>query len=288
MRKLFRFKRLRRGGRSRVGNAALFVVMIALSVLMIAPLVYSVINSFKPLDELFAYPPRFFVVRPTMENYSMLFKLVANMRVPFSRYLFNSAFITALTTVASVVIASMAAYPLAKYKLRLGWLFDLVVLTLLFNGTVLALPQYVIMARLHLINTMLVYIIPNLAAPLGLFLMKQFMERIPMPLIESARIDGATQFQIFFRIVIPQVKPAWMTLTLFTFQSVWAQQPLNMVFDENLKLLNMAFTNVIAAGISRMGPSMASAVVLMLPLIVVFLVTQSNVIETMSASGIKE
>jgi ABC transporter, permease protein len=288
MRKLFRFKRLRRGGRSRVGNAALFVVMIALSVLMIAPLVYSVINSFKPLDELFAYPPRFFVVRPTMENYSMLFKLVANMRVPFSRYLFNSAFITALTTVASVVIASMAAYPLAKYKLRLGWLFDLVVLTLLFNGTVLALPQYVIMARLHLINTMLVYIIPNLAAPLGLFLMKQFMERIPMPLIESARIDGATQFQIFFRIVMPQVKPAWMTLTLFTFQSVWAQQPLNMVFDENLKLLNMAFTNVIAAGISQMGPSMASAVVLMLPLIVVFLVTQSNVIETMSASGIKE
>ena len=286
MRKLFRFKRLRRGGRSRVGNAALFVVMIALSVLMIAPLVYSVINSFKPLDELFAYPPRFFVVRPTMENYSMLFKLVANMRVPFSRYLFNSAFITALTTVASVVIASMAA--LAKYKLRLGWLFDLVVLTLLFNGTVLALPQYVIMARLHLINTMLVYIIPNLAPPLGLFLMKQFMERIPMPLIESARIDGATQFQIFFRIVMPQVKPAWMTLTLFTFQSVWAQQPLNMVFDENLKLLNMAFTNVIAAGISRMGPSMASAVVLMLPLIVVFLVTQSNVIETMSASGIKE
>ena len=213
MRKLFRFKRLRRGGRSRVGNAALFVVMIALSVLMIAPLVYSVINSFKPLDELFAYPPRFFVVRPTMENYSMLFKLVANMRVPFSRYLFNSAFITALTTVASVVIASMAAYPLAKYKLRLGWLFDLVVLTLLFNGTVLALPQYVIMAHLHLINTMLVYIIPNLAAPLGLFLMKQFMERIPMPLIESARIDGATQFQIFFRIVMPQVKPAWMTLT---------------------------------------------------------------------------
>ena len=288
MRKLFRFKRLRRGGRSRVGNAALFVVMIALSVLMIAPLVYSVINSFKPLDELFAYPPRFFVVRPTMENYSMLFKLVANMRVPFSRYLFNSAFITALTTVASVVIASMAAYPLAKYKLRLGWLFDLVVLTLLFNGTVLALPQYVIMARLHLINTMLVYIIPNLAPPLGLFLMKQFMERIPMPLIESARIDGATQFQIFFRIVMPQVKPAWMTLTLFTFQSVWAQQPLNMVFDENLKLLNMAFTNVIAAGISRMGPSMASAVVLMLPLIVVLLVTQSNVIETMSASGIKE
>lgn len=288
MRRIFKWRRLRRGGRSPVGNTALFVIMVALSALMIAPLVYSVINSMKPLDELFAFPPRFFVVRPTSENYSLLFKLVANLNVPFSRYLFNSVFITVVTTIGNVVIGSMAAYPLAKFNLRLGWLFDLVVLTLLFNGTVLALPQYVIMARLHLINTLFVYIIPNLAAPLSLFLMKQFMERIPMALIESARIDGASQFQIFFRIVMPQVKPAWMTLTLFTFQSVWAQQPLNMVFDESLKLLNMAFTNVIAAGISRMGPSMASAVVLMLPLIVVFLITQSNVIETMTASGIKE
>ena len=281
-------KKRRHSGRRAWATVLLFAVLTVLGLFMALPLIYSVINSFKPVDELFAFPPRFFVVRPTSSNYFLLFKLATNMWVPFSRYLFNSLFVSVVATGGNVLIASMAAYPLAKYKLRLGWLFDLVVLTLLFNGTVLALPQYVIMARLHLINTMLVYIIPNLAAPLGLFLMKQFMERIPMPLIESARIDGATQFQIFFRIVMPQVKPAWMTLTLFTFQSVWAQQPLNMVFDENLKLLNMAFTNVIAAGISRMGPSMASAVVLMLPLIVVFLVTQSNVIETMSASGIKE
>lgn len=280
--------KLRQGGRSFWGNLGIFVFLALVSVLMVAPLVYSVINSFKPLDELFAFPPRFFVVRPTTQNYTTLFKLVANMWVPFSRYLFNSVFITVIVTVGNVIIASMAAYPLAKYKLRLSWLFDLVVLTLLFNGAVLSLPQYIIMARLHMINTLFVYIIPNLAAPLGLFLMKQFMERVPMTLIESARIDGAREFKIFFRIVMPQVKPAWMTLTLFTFQAVWAQQPLNMVFDENLKLLNMAFTNVISAGISRLGPSMAAAVVLLLPPILVFLFTQSNVIETMSASGIKE
>lgn len=177
------------------------------------------------------------------------------------------------------MVSSLAAYPLSKYRLRVSWLFDLVVLTLLFNGTVLALPQYVIMSRLHLINTYWVYIIPVLASPLGLFLMKQFMERVPMALIESARIDGANQYQTFFRIVMPQVKPAWMTLTLFSFQSIWAQQPLNMVFDEDLKLINMAFTNVISAGMSRIGPSMAAAVVLMLPPILVFVVTQSNVIE---------
>lgn len=283
-----RGSKLRKGGRSRLGDAIIFIFIVQMSVLMVAPLVYSVMNSFKPLDELFAYPPRFMVNRPTFNNYSVLFRLVADLRVPFSRYLFNSITISFLTTAGSVLISSLAAYPLSKYNLRAKRLFDLVVLTLLFNGTVLVLPQYVILSKLHIINTVLVYIVPNLAAPLGLFLMKQFMERVPMALIESALIDGANQYQIFFRIVMPQVKPAWLTLVLFTFQAVWAQQPLNMVFDEDIKLLNMAFTSVNSAGISRIGPAMASAVVLMIPLILVFVATQSNVIETMTASGIKE
>ena len=281
-------KKPRMGGRRAPASAMIFIFLAVIGAVMVLPLVYSVINSLKPIDELFAFPPRFFVSRPTGENYKLLFSLASNLWVPFSRYLFNSVFITLLVTVLSVLTASLAAYPLAKYKLRVNFLFDFVVLSLLFNGAVLALPQYIIMARLKMINTMLVYIIPCLAAPLGLFLMKQFMERIPISLIESAHIDGANQFTVFFRIVMPQVKPAWMTLILFTFQSVWSQQPLNMVFDENLKLVNMAFSNVTAAGISRLGPSMAAAVVLMLPPMAVFLFTQGNVIETMSASGIKE
>ena len=288
MRKLFRFKRLRRGGRSRVGNAALFVVMIALSVLMIAPLVYSVINSFKPLDELFAYPPRFFVVRPTMENYSMLFKLVANMRVPFSRYLFNSAFITALTTVASVVIASMAAYPLAKFQLRVKWIFNFVVVALLFNTTILWLPQYVILAKTGMLDTYLVYILPQLATPLGLFLMKQFMEQVPTPLIESATIDGAGQIRTLWSIVMPQVKPAWMTLLVFSFQGVWNQTQANMVFSEELKLVNLAVKQIMAGGTARYGVAMAGSIVLIIPPILLFVFTQSQVMATMSHSGIKE
>lgn len=286
--KLLKLNKNRRGNRNSIASAFLLLFLVMFGLIMILPLVYAVIQSFKPLDELFAFPPRFFIKRPTTDNYTVLFELVSNMRVPFSRYIFNSVFITVVTTAGYVMLASMAAYPLAKFKLKVSWLFELVVLTLLFSGVVLALPQYVIISRLHLINSYWVYIIPNLATPLGLFLMKQFMEGVPMALIESARIDGANHFRIFFKIVMPQVKPAWMTLMLFTFQSVWAQQPLNMVFDEPLKLLNMAFTNVIAAGISRTGPSMASAVVLMLPLLLVFLLTQSNVIETMSSSGIKE
>ncbi len=283
-----KLNKYRRGNRSNVASAVLLVLLFAFGLLMILPLVYAILQSIKPLDELFAFPPRFFVKRPTGENYTILFDLVADMRVPFSRYAFNSVFITIVATAGCVIIGSMAAYPLAKFKLKASWLFELVVLTLLFNGTVLALPQYVILARLGAINTYWVYIIPSLATPLSLFLMKQFMESVPMALIESGRIDGASQFRIFFQIVMPQVKPAWMTLLLFTFQAVWAQQPLNMVFDEPIKLLNMAFTNVIAGGISRVGPSMAAAVVLMLPLLLVFVITQGNVIETMTSSGIKE
>lgn len=286
--KLFQMNKNRRGNRSNAASIILLILLVIFGIIMVVPLFYAIIQSLKPLDELFAFPPCFFVRRPTLDNYTTLFELVANMRVPFSRYMFNSVFITLITTAGCVLLASMAAYPLAKYKLKVSWLFELVVLTLLFSTVVLSLPQYVIMARLHMINTYWVYIIPNLATPLGLFLMKQFMEGVPMALIESARIDGASHKLIFFRIVMPQVKPAWMTLMLFTFQSVWAQQPLNMVFDEQLKLINMAFTNVIAAGISRIGPSMASAVVLMLPLLLVFIMTQSNVIQTMSSSGIKE
>ena len=278
----------RNGNRSNAASFLILIILLCFGLVMMLPLFYAVLQSIKPLDELFAFPPRFFVRRPTGESYTTLFELVANMHVPFSRYLFNSIFITVVTTAGRVLFSSMAAYPLAKFKLKVSWLFELVVLTLLFSGVVLALPQYVILARLHMINTYWVYIVPHLAVPLGLFLMKQFMESVPMALIESARIDGASHFRIFFGIVMPQVKPAWMTLLLFTFQDVWAQQPLNMVFDEQLKMLNMAFTNVIAAGISRMGPSMASAVVLMLPLLLVFLITQSNVIETMTSSGIKE
>lgn len=276
------------GGRTIAGNVFIFVFLGLMGAFMVLPLVYSIINSFKPFDELFAWPPRFFVKRPTLQNYSLLFKLASNMWVPFSRYVFNSVFVSIVATAGHVVIASMAAYPLAKFKLKLSWLFNIVLWALLFNGTVLWLPQYVIMARMHMINTIWVFIIPALASPLGLFLMKQFMEIIPVSLIESARIDGASHFTTLFKIVMPQVKPAWLTLAIFSFQAVWNQQPFNMVFDENLKLLNMALTQVISAGTSRLGPAMADAVVIMIPPIIVFLIAQNSVIETMSHSGIKE
>ena len=282
-------KKRKRASRSTAGNFIVFFWLAVLGSFMAIPLFYSIINSFKPLDELFLFPPRFFVSRPTTNNYFMLFKLASNMWVPFSRYIFNSIFVSVIATAGHVIIASMAAYPLSKFKLKYGnFLFNIVILSLLFTGTVLWLPQYLIMSRTGMINTYLVYIVPSLAAPLGLFLMKQFMEKIPYVLIESATVDGARHFYVFWKIVMPQVKPAWLTLIVFSFQGVWNQQPFNMVYDEQLKLINMALTQIISSGIARLGPAMASGVILMLPPIIVFLLTQNSVIETMASSGIKE
>ena len=241
--------------RSLGGNLAIVVMMTLVGLFMALPLVYSICSALKPLDELWMYPPRFFVENPTVKNFSDLFEMMSDSWVPFSRYLFNTLFVAVVGTAGHVIVASLCAYALAKHHFPgQNLIFRIIVLSLMFSTAVTQVPSFLIMTKLHMINTFSALILPAFASSLGLYLMKQFMERIPMPLIESARIDGATQFQIFFRIVMPQVKPAWMTLTLFTFQSVWAQQPLNMVFDENLKLLNMAFTNVIAAASPGWAP----------------------------------
>lgn len=281
-------KKRRHAGRKAWGTAILFFILALLGLFMAIPLIYSVINSFKPVDELFAYPPRFFVIRPTASNYFLLFKLAVNMWVPFSRYLFNSVFVSIVATGGSVLFASMAAYPLAKFQLRVRWIFDLVVTSLLFNSTILWLPQYVIMSKTSMIDTYLVYILPQIATPLGLFLMKQFMEQVPTPLIEAAAIDGASHIRIFWKIVMPQVMPAWMTLLVFSFQGVWNQTQANMIFSEELKLVNLAIQQIMSGGTARYGVAMAGSIVLMIPPMLIFLLSQSQVIATMSYSGIKE
>lgn len=269
-------KKRRHSGRRAWATVLLFAVLTVLGLFMALPLIYSVINSFKPVDELFAFPPRFFVVRPTSSNYFLLFKLATNMWVPFSRYLFNSLFVSVVATGGNVLIASMAAYPLAKFQLRVKWIFNFVVVALLFNTTILWLPQYVILAKTGMLDTYLVYILPQLATPLGLFLMKQFMEQVPTPLIESATIDGAGQIRTLWSIVMPQVKPAWMTLLVFSFQGVWNQTQANMVFSEELKLVNLAVKQIMAGGTARYGVAMAGSIVLIIPPILLFVFTQSQ------------
>ncbi len=280
----------RRYTRSTAGNIGYFTILILASVIMVFPLVYCIITSFKPLDELLIFPPQFIVRRPTVENYRALPSLLSNLDIPISRYLFNSILITVVTTVVSVIIGSMAAFTFSKSKLKgANWCFNLIQTMMLYNGATLAVPQYLILSKLLLIDTYWVYILPSVASTVHCFLMKQFMDAsVNESLLEAARIDGAGVVSIYWKIVMPIMKPALMTVVLFAFQAMWGTVPGGTIFSEQLKTLPYVMSSVAAGGIARSGSSMAITVILMIPPILVFLVTQSNVLETMSSSGIKE
>lgn len=276
--------------RSSAGNGFFFAFLAFAGLFTIIPMIYTVVTSFKPLDELLVFPPRFMVYRPTIQNYLSLPTLLSNLKVPLSRYVFNSIFISVVSTFFQIIFAAMAAFVLSKGRSKgRKVIFAIVQFALLYNSYTLAIPQYIIFSKLHMINTYWVYILPSLASTMGVFLIKQYIDDgIPVPLLEAARIDGASMFRIFWRIVMPNIKPAWLTLMLFSFSAMWALQPNGTVFDEELKTLPSVMTQISSGGIARSGSAMAAAVILMIPPIVVYLISQSNVLETMSSVGIKD
>ena len=277
--------------RSRAGNFLVAMVLTLSGAVLALPLVYAIVNAFKPFDELFIFPPRMYVVNPTWDNFIDLMAMCSNTWVPFTKYLFNSLFTTIVTTVAMVIISAMCAYPLAKNKFPGNKaIFNTIVTALLFVPAVTFLPQYLVIAKLHMIDTYWALILPTLGTTLGVFLMKQFMEPIPNALLEAACIDGCSEFRILFQIVMPNVKPAWVTLVIFTFQSVWNNTgAAQFVFKENMRTLPILLSQIVSSGtIARAGVGSASAVVLMLPPIILFVIGQSSVVQTMASAGIKE
>ena len=283
-------KSYKRFTRSRAANVFFVSMLLLAGLFMVLPLIYSIVTSFKPLDELLAFPPKFFVTRPTIHNYAVLPSLLDNLQVPFSRYAFNSLFISVAITFGHVIVAGMAAFTLSFCKNKwISTVFWGVQVALLFNGYTLGIPQYLIFAKLGIIDTYWVYILPALQSTTGVFLMKQYMDvSVPKALMEAALLDGAGYYRIFWTLVMPLVKPAWLTLTLFAFRDAWALQPGGTIFSESLKTLPVAMNQIAASGISRSGSVMAATVLLMIPPIAVYLVSQSNVMETMSSAGMKD
>lgn len=290
MRSIFKAQVGHRVSRSAFGTFIILLFLIVLSLFMMFPFAYSIMQSLKPAEEIFAFPPRLLVHNPTLDNYENLFKLADSLSVPFSRYVFNSFFVSVFGTAVYVAIAAMAAYSLAFGTFRgRGRLNDLIVTALLFSSPVTAVAQYLIIANLGMLNSYWALLLPVLAMPFGVFLMRQFLvQMIPMSLIEAARIDGCTEFRVLWTVVIPVVKPAVMTLILFTFQTLWNTNGANFIYDEAHKVLPTVMNELIAGGISRAGEGAAATILLMLPPVIIFFFTQRQVIETMAASGIKE
>ncbi|MBD2869301.1 carbohydrate ABC transporter permease [Paenibacillus arenilitoris] len=281
--------RKKRMNRSFMGNLAMFLFLGVVGAFMALPLVYAINAAFKPLDEIFLFPPTLFVRNPTLTNFVDLMTLLGQSWVPFSRYIFNTVFITGMGVVGHVLLASAAAYPLAKHQFPgKTLLFTTVVLALMFAPQVTAIPNYMIMSWIGFVDSYWAVIVPAFAFPLGLYLMKQFMEQIPDALIEAAKIDGASEYRIFWQVIMPNVKPAWMTLIILLFQLLWGTDGNGFIYSEELKTLHFATNQIIQGGIARAGVGAAVALILMSVPITLFVFSQSRIIETMATSGMKE
>lgn len=277
--------------KQKVSRVLKYVFMLLLVVVFVFPLYYTVITSFKPLDELLKFPPEFIVRRPTLKNFSDLVLALDGSSVPFIRYVFNSVITTACTMFFSITVCTMGAYGLVKHKVLLGnfW-FSLIMIALMFSGTVTQIPSYIVINKLGIVNTYIVMIIPKIASAFNFFLVKQFVEQLPTAFLEAARIDGANELTIFRKIVVPFLKPAIATLVVFSFTSNWNDSSSSLIYitDDSLKTIPFALQSIgQGATLARAGASTAAALLMLIPTIIIFMAMQKNVIETMVHSGIK-
>jgi ABC-type glycerol-3-phosphate transport system permease component len=286
----------RRRLRPRVTPAWVFVylLMILLVAFTALPLVYVASTAFKPLDELYLFPPRFFVRHPTARNFADLMTSLSSSVVPFSRYLVNSVVITAAVVVATVIVSSMAAYSIVKFRPPGSRaLFSLAIAALMFSSHVTEIPRYMVVNAMGLINTTAALVLPRIAVAYNLFLMKQFTEQIPDELLESARMDGAGEWTVYWRIVMPSLRPAWATLVVFAFVSSWNDyfSPLIYITSQAMQTMPLALQTIAggpaAASIGRAGAVAAATLLMVLPTVVLFTLMQRMVMETMLHSGIK-
>jgi ABC-type glycerol-3-phosphate transport system permease component len=284
--KLIGGKRL---NRSYGGDAFIFTLLTVFGIFFAFPLVFNINHALKPLNEIFLFPPNVWVRRPTLNNFQDLFIIMGQSWVTFSRYIFNTLFVTIAGTAGLILFASMGAFVVSKYKFPGAKIFfQGVIITLMFSAYVRAIPNYLVMAKLGWVDTYLAVIIPAFAMPMGFFLLKQFIDTIPDTLLEAAKIDGAKEFGIFVWIVMPMIKPAWLTVMIFSVQSLWNERASTFIYSEELKTLPYALSQIITVGVARAGVGAAVGLFIMIVPIVMFVFAQSNVLQTMASSGIKE
>lgn len=279
----------KQAGKKIGGTVAIFLFLTILGLFMVLPIYLTIVMSIKPVEELFIFPPKLYAIRPTFDNFQEMFGALHQNRVPFSRYVFNSIFVTATVTIAQCIFASMAAFVLAKCRFPGSKVINsIIVVALLYQSNVIYIMQYIVMAKLRMIDTYWALVLPSIASPMGLFLMRQSIGQVPDAMIEAAKVDGAGLFRICWQIVMPNQKPALMTLIIFAFQAAWNIQAGSVVFQEQYKTLPTVVTQAASSGLARAGVAMAAAVFMLVPPIIVFMLAQRQVIETMAHSGIKD
>ena len=270
-----------------------YIILLPMAIFMIMPVVYVFSQAFKPIDELFMFPPRFFVQKPTFKNFTDLFRAASSTGVPMMRYLVNSVLITVSSIVITILMTTSTAYALSKKEFKAKkFLFSVNQTALMFVAVAVAIPRYLIIDTIGLNDSWLVHIIPYLAMPVGLFLVKQFIDQVPDELIEAAKIDGANDWHIITKIIIPLIIPALATVAILTFQMIWnSTESSNLyIITETKKTFAFYMTTLTAnqaVSIAGAGMAAAAGLITFLPNLIIFVLMQSRVMDTMSHSGIK-
>lgn len=279
----------RRVSRSVGGTIVMAAALLLVGSAMALPMVYVITSAFKPLEEIFLFPPRMYAQNPTFSNFKQMSGLLSNLWVTFDRYLFNSFVVSLCSTLGYLIIATLAAYPLAKHEFPGKKIINsVIVVALMFNASVTGLVRYLMMSMLGIIDTYASMIFPTFSSTMGVFLCIQYLSTLPNVMLEAGKIDGAGEFRIFWQIVLPNIRPVMFTILIFQFQSAWNISPGDVIYSESLKTLPLVLAQIASAGISRAGVGSAAALIMMLPPILVFIISQSNVMETMTHSGIKD
>lgn len=278
----------------RLGKIIVLLLLTGVAAISILPLIYVICNAFKPLDELFMYPPRFFVRNPTMQNFWDFIYATDVSTVPFTRYLFNSIIVTVFTVALMIVFSLCCAYAFSKLRFPgQGWLFNMITIALMFTPEAVVITRYLIVSGLGIIDTYWAHILPHLALPMGVFLIKQFIDQIPNSLCEAAKIDGANELRILWSIIAPAVTPAIGAVLIIAFQTVWSDMTTSTYYtvSESMKTLpyfvSTLTSGLTASSVARKGASAAASLLMLLPNFLIFAVLQKSMIETMVNSGIK-
>ncbi len=274
------------------GQIKLYVILAPLIIFMLLPIIYIFCHAFKPMDELFAFPPRFFVQRPTLSNFANLSKTARNAGIPMSKYVFNSIIVTLAVVIGGVIISTMAAFALSKMKFKLkGAIFQMNQAALMFVPTAVMIPRFMIITGIHVNNTYWAHILPLLAMPVSLFLIKQFIDGVPDALIEAAQMDGANTLWIYTKVVIPLIKPAIATGVILSFQQVWqyVESSNYYVNTDGMKTLAFYMTSLVNVNnvVAGQGISAAAGLIMFVPNLILFIILQKDVMNTMAHSGIK-
>ncbi len=274
------------------GQIKIIILVLPLVIFMAMPLIYIINHAFKPMEELFAFPPQFFVKNPTLENFTKLIKFSRTSGIPMSRYVFNSLLITALTVGLSLLLTTLSAFALSKIKFKgRDTMLQINQVAIMFVGTAVLIPRYIVICNLGLIDNILAHVLPLVAMPVALFLVKQFVDQVPDSLMEAAYMDGATDFQVYRKVIIPMIKPAISTAAILVFQQVWQNvETSNYYFnDDSMKTLAFYMNSLVNVNntVAGQGMSAAATLILFIPNLVLFCILQNGVMNTMASSGIK-